>query len=137
MVDGRPFKLSLHDTGSCLEEDRQTSQQSVDVFLLMFSVVDLKSFENVQKKWAPWLNRHFPKIPVVVVGNKTDLRDSCAKTSEDGKKLAGDIGAKNYTECSVRTQEGLRGIFDEVVNAVMNKKVDESIKKKSKQCTIL
>jgi len=74
----------------------------------------------------------------VVVGNKTDLRDSRAKTSEDGKKLAGDIGAKNYTECSVRTQEGVRGIFDEVVHAVMTKKVlDETIKKKSKQCTIL
>jgi len=47
MVDGRPFKLSLHDTG-CLEEE--TSCQKSDVFLLMFSVVDSKSFENVQKK---------------------------------------------------------------------------------------
>jgi GTPase SAR1 family protein len=63
--------------------------------------------------------KHFcPNVPIVLVGNKKDLRnDEATKKelmkmkqepvrSEEGRNMADKIGAVGYLECSAKTKEG-------------------------------
>ena len=49
-----------------------------------------------------------PSVPFLIVGTKIDLRDSCSKISpvgqDQGEKLAKEIKAAMYVECSALTQ---------------------------------
>lgn len=97
-----------------------------DVFLVCFSVTSPASFENVREKWFPEVHHHCPGVPCLIVGTQTDLRDDPAvreKLSkqkmqpvrkEDGDRMAKELGAVKYVECSALTQYKLKDVFDEV-----------------------
>lgn len=84
------------------------------------------SFENVREKWFPEVHHHCPGVPCLIVGTQTDLRDDpsvrdkLAKQrmqpvrKEDGERMAKDLGAVKYVECSALTQYKLKDVFDEV-----------------------
>lgn len=84
------------------------------------------SFENVREKWFPEVHHHCPGVPCLIVGTQVDLRDDPSvreKLSkqkmqpvrkEDGEKMAKELGAVKYVECSALTQYKLKDVFDEV-----------------------
>lgn len=96
------------------------------MFLVCFSVTSPASFENVKEKWFPEVHHHCPGVPCLIVGTQIDLRDDpqvlekLARqkqrpvTSEQGERLARELGAVKYVECSALTQKGLKNVFDEV-----------------------
>jgi len=65
-------------------------------------------------------------VPCLIVGTQTDLRDDPAVKDklakqkmqpvrkEDGEKMARELGAIKYVECSALTQYKLKDVFDEV-----------------------
>ena len=57
-------------------------------------------------------------------------------TSEEGEKLAKDIGAKQYMECSALTQTNLAALFDEAIRKAMDH-LENKRKKKKGGCQIL
>jgi Ras-related C3 botulinum toxin substrate 1 len=77
IVDGRSVKLGLWDTAGSEEYDRlrPLAYPQTDVFLICFSLVDPKSFENVREKWYKEIRHHCPTTPIILVGTKMDLRD--------------------------------------------------------------
>ena len=95
-------------------------------FLVCFSVTSPASFENVKEKWFPEVHHHCPGVPCLIVGTQVDLRDDTAVleklqrqkqrpiASEQGERLARELGAVKYVECSALTQKGLKNVFDEV-----------------------
>jgi cell division control protein 42 len=96
------------------------------VFLVCFSVTSPASFENVKEKWFPEVHHHCPGVPCLIVGTQIDLRDDSQVieklarqkhrpiTNEQGDRLARELGAVKYVECSALTQKGLKNVFDEV-----------------------
>jgi len=104
-----------------------------DVFLICFSLVTPSSFENVKLRWHAELKHHCPETPYIVVGTKLDLRDDpqaldtlkkqklAPVTYEEGRRLATEIGAGAYCECSGMTQKGLKTVFDEAARAVIKR----------------
>lgn len=102
------------------------SYPQTDVFLVCFSVTSPASFENVKEKWFPEVHHHCPGVPCLIVGTQVDLRDDSQVieklarqkqrpvTSEQGERLARELGAVKYVECSALTQKGLKNVFDEV-----------------------
>lgn len=93
---------------------------------MCFSVTSPASFENVREKWFPEVHHHCPGVPCLIVGTQVDLRDDPSvreKLSkqkmqpvrkEDGEKMAKELGAVKYVECSALTQYKLKDVFDEV-----------------------
>lgn len=104
---------------------RPLSYPQTDVFLVCFSVTSPASFENVKEKWFPEVHHHCPGVPCLIVGTQIDLREDpqvlekLARqkqrpvTSEQGERLARELGAVKYVECSALTQKGLKNVFDE------------------------
>ncbi|XP_071742329.1 rac-like GTP-binding protein ARAC7 [Rutidosis leptorrhynchoides] len=130
-VDGRIVNLGLWDTAG--QEDysrlRPLSYRGADIFVLAFSLMSRASYENVLKKWMPELRRFAPNVPVVLVGTKLDLRDdkgcladhmtSDAITYAEGEELRKQIGAVAYIECSSKTQQNVKAVFDTAIKAVL------------------
>ncbi|KAF3820222.1 hypothetical protein GH733_015731 [Mirounga leonina] len=124
---------------------RPLSYPQTDVFLVCFSVVSPSSFENVKEKWVPEITHHCPKTPFLLVGTQIDLRDDpstiekLAKnkqkpiTPETAEKLARDLKAVKYVECSALTQKGLKNVFDEAILAAL----EPPEPKKSRRCVLL
>uniref|UniRef100_F6XGN2 Ras homolog family member Q n=1 Tax=Ornithorhynchus anatinus TaxID=9258 RepID=F6XGN2_ORNAN len=121
-----------------LQEDydrlRPLSYPMTDVFLICFSVVSRASFQNVKEEWVPELKEYSPNVPFLLIGTQIDLRDdpkTLARLNdmkekpvcvEQGQKLAKEIGACCYVECSALTQKGLKTVFDEAIIAILTPK---------------
>nr|CAD7407993.1 unnamed protein product [Timema cristinae] len=133
MIGGEPYTLGLFDTAGQEDYDRlrPLSYPQTDVFLVCFSVVSPSSFENVKEKWVPEITHHCQKTPFLLVGTQIDLRDDAATieklaknkqkpiTFEQGEKLAKELKAVKYVECSALTQKGLKNVFDEAILAAL------------------
>ena len=147
MADGEPIQINLWDTAGQEDYDRlrPLSYPMTDVFLMVYSVANPSSFENIKAKWHPEVSHHCPGTPVVLVGNKTDLREDkeilaalkvknkMPVTYPQGLKLAKEIRAVKYLECSAFTQKGLKKVFDEAIRATMEPK---KVTKKSQKCKL-
>ncbi|ELR10855.1 Rasrelated C3 botulinum toxin substrate 1 precursor, putative [Acanthamoeba castellanii str. Neff] len=133
MVDDSPYNLGLWDTAGQEEYDRLRAlcYPQTDVFLICFSLVTPSSFENVRLRWQPELATHCPTVPFILVGLKIDLREDPTAletlykqklspiTTDEGRRLAQELGAAAYAECSAMTQRGLKTVFDEATRAVL------------------
>ena len=124
------FPLFMRHHGILGQEDydrlRPLSYPQTDVFLVCFSVTSPASFENVKEKWFPEVHHHCPGVPCLIVGTQVDLRDDPQVMEklqrqkqrpvapEQGERLARELGAVKYVECSALTQKGLKNVFDEV-----------------------
>ncbi|KAI0155071.1 cell division control protein [Hypoxylon sp. FL1284] len=105
MIGDEPYTLGLFDTAGQEDYDR----------LRPLSVTSPASFENVREKWFPEVHHHCPGVPCLIVGTQTDLRDDPSPVrKEDGERMAKELGAVKYVECSALTQYKLKDVFDEV-----------------------
>ncbi|KAD6454724.1 hypothetical protein E3N88_09430 [Mikania micrantha] len=152
-VDGNIVNLGLWDTAG--QEDysrlRPLSYRGADIFLLAFSLISRASYENVLKKWMPELRRFAPNVPVVLVGTKLDLRNdngyladhigSNVITSAQGEELRKQIGASAYIECSSKTQQNVKAVFDTAIKVVLQpprrREVMRQDRRKTSGCSIM
>jgi GTPase SAR1 family protein len=124
--------LSYPQTGMCLYYDLL-----VDVFLLLFSVVNPYSFYNVFEKWIPEVRHHMPRTPIILCGTKIDLRQDRgvieklhAKgksyiTKEEGEWMAEQSTCIGYVENSALTGENVAETFQAVINCAGAANVDQ------------
>jgi len=134
MIGGEQYTLGLFDTAGQEDYDRlrPLSYPQTNVFLVCFSIAFPDSFENVKEKWVPEICHHAPNTPFLLVGTQMDLRDDKQKiqqlakdkkkpvTVEMGERLAKEVKAVKYVECSALTQQGLKNVFDEAIIAALD-----------------
>jgi cell division control protein 42 len=149
-IGDEPYTLGLFDTAGQEDYDRlrPLSYPQTDVFLVCFSVTSPASFENVREKWFPEVHHHCPGVPCLIVGTQTDLRDDPGVREklarqkmqpirkEDGDRMAKDLGAVKYVECSALTQYKLKDVFDEVCQLSVNSSPLMSLKTRSGQSSL-
>jgi small GTP-binding protein len=113
---------------------------------MCFSIDNPDSLHNIMDKWSPEVKHFCPKIPIILVGNKKDLRNdekiryeltkqkSEPVRLEQGKQMAEQVGAVAYLECSAKTKEGVREVFERAALAALQSKLK---KKKNKICSLI
>ncbi|KAI3409890.1 Rho GTPase [Globodera pallida] len=147
MIGGEPYTLGLFDTAGQEDYDRlrPLSYPQTDVFLVCFSVVTPASFENIKEKWVPEILHHCTKTPFLLVGTQVDLREdaaTCEKLAKNkmkpipaelGERLAKELKAVKYVECSALTQKGLKNVFDEAILAAL----DPPQQERKRKCAVI
>ncbi|EDQ90218.1 uncharacterized protein MONBRDRAFT_24474 [Monosiga brevicollis MX1] len=132
-VDGKAVELALWDTAGQEDYDRlrPLSYPDTHVLLLCFSIDAPDSLENIQYKWKPEVEHFCPGVPYVLVGCKRDLRQDPSTIRElqklgqkpipedKGQSVAKVIGAYGYVECSAKTTENVRSVFEMATRASM------------------
>merc|ERR1711976_71612 len=146
IVDGREVKLALWDTAGQEDYDklRPLSYDCVDVFVVVYSIDDPGSLYNTVDMWLPEIRQYCDKTtPVILVGNKSDLRNYNSKPGNtimelvgesEGKEVAKKIdNAVKCIECSALTGEKVSEVFFEAIRATkaFNPALNTNAKKKS------
>ena len=155
VVDGKQVELKLCDTASQEDHDRlrPLSYPDTDVILMCFAIDSPDTFKNIPKKWNPEVKHFCPNVPIVLVGNRKDLRNDpntikkLAKMKqgpvqpEDGLMMAAEIGVFAYLECSAKTAEGVREVFETATRAALQVRCrcnrgNRCNRRKKKSCTL-
>ncbi|KAG7142107.1 GTP-binding protein rhoA like [Verticillium longisporum] len=132
-VDGKHVELALWDTAGQEDYDRlrPLSYPDSHVILICFSIDSPDSLDNVQEKWISEVLHFCQGLPIILVGCKKDLRydnktiEELRKTSqkpvspEEGEEVRKKIGAYKYLECSAKTNEGVREVFEHATRAAL------------------
>ena len=132
-VDGIQVELALWDTYGTGSRNVEMSKKirdwsytypDTDIILMCFSIASPDSLDNLSERWLPEVNHFCPYIPVILVGNKKDLRNDPSTLKEltkmkqetvkleDGRTMTGKIDAFAYLECSAKRKEGVKEVFD-------------------------
>jgi len=136
-VDGNKVKLELWDTAGQEDYDRlrPLSYHDTDVILMCFSIDSPDSLENIPEKWTPEVKYFCPNVPIILVGNKKDLRNDPNTIkdlgkmkqepvkAEEGRAMAEKINAFAYLECSAKTREGVRKVFETATRTALRHRI--------------
>ena len=93
--------MALWDTAGQEDYDRlrPLSYPDSDVIVMCFGIDNPDSLENITEKWQPEVRHFCPRVPVVLVGNKKDLRNLMLQygdTSVPFQKSYPSIGLKEF-----------------------------------------
>lgn len=126
-MDGVQINLGLWDTAGHdnFRQIRPRSYQQADVVLICYSVANPNSLANVHHKWISEIREHLPRVPVLVVATQTDQREGGAHRSScispaEGRRVAHEIHAKGYLECSSLGNRGVQQVFEYAVRTAVN-----------------
>ncbi|XP_026500104.1 ras-like protein 2 [Nymphalis io] len=145
VIDDIPAKLDILDTAGQEEFSamREQYMRSGEGFLLVFSVADHASFDELFKFHKQILRvKDRDEFPMLMVGNKADLEHQRVVTLDEAQALSRQLKVP-YIECSAKARMNVDQAFHELVRLVrrfqeaerIHIKSDNRIKKK--KCTIL
>ena len=133
IIDGKAINLKVWDTsGDELDRMRASFYHLANVFFVCYSIDLPNSFKDVKLKWISEISNHSPNISVILVATKSDLRsnkltiEKLKKNKQifvpykDGVRLAKQIGAAKYLECSAHEQNEVNEVFEKLIHSVLN-----------------
>ncbi|ELU18845.1 hypothetical protein CAPTEDRAFT_226757 [Capitella teleta] len=145
VIDDVVARLDILDTAGQEEFSamREQYMRAGEGFLLVFSVTDRRSFEEVYKFHKQILRvKDRDEFPMILVGNKADLEHQRTIKNEEGVELSRQLGIK-YIEASAKVRMNVDLAFHELVRIVRRYQAQERpapkvIKKKKRlKCSIL
>ncbi|XP_023953987.1 ras-like protein 2 [Bicyclus anynana] len=145
VIDDIPAKLDILDTAGQEEFSamREQYMRSGEGFLLIFSVADHASFEELFKFHKQILRvKDRDEFPMLMVGNKADLEHQRLVTLDEAQALSRQLKIP-YIECSAKARMNVDQAFHELVRLVRRFQEAERIhikaehRNKKKKCTIL
>jgi len=122
-VGGCELTLNIQDTGGNYVDDFPAmvgvSLASADAVLLVYSVADLSSFEEVSRLRDLVQSVKGEDIPIVVVGNKTDLPREITKEEVEATVMFD--WENGYMECCAKDNININAVFKELLNQAKSK----------------
>ncbi|XLU43663.1 hypothetical protein S245_038477, partial [Arachis hypogaea] len=92
----------------------------------------LKGKDEIKTDWIPELRHYAPGVPIILVGTKL-----APITTVQGEELRKLIGAPVYIECSSKTQQNVKAVFNAAIKVVLQPPKQKKKKRKGqKTCFI-
>ncbi|XP_060079986.1 ras-related protein R-Ras2-like [Ylistrum balloti] len=145
VIDEVVARLDILDTAGQEEFSamREQYMRSGEGFLLVFSVTDKSSFNEIYKFHKQILRvKDREEFPMILVANKADLDHSRVVSREEGSELAEQLGI-NYIEASAKVRVNVDQAFYDLVRFIRKFQAEErpTVKlggdRKRKKCAIL
>lgn len=141
VIDDEVAVLDILDTAGQEEFSamREQYMHTGEGFLLVYSIIDRNSFEEIPKFYRQILRvKDRPEFPMVLVANKADLEGERVVSIQDGESLALELKIK-YVETSAKHRIHVDKAFHDLVRVIRQaqKPVPTKVRKKKKTCTIL
>ena len=126
-VNGIQTSLDILDTAGQEEYSsmRDLYMKTGEGFLLVFSLVDRHSFEEISTFYNQIMRvkgEQVSFVPLMLVGNKNDLEEERQISKEEGVSLAKKFNAA-YIETSAKTGENVTEAFHGLVKVIMHNSV--------------
>ena len=133
-INGKEYTAEILDT-----EGEEDYQNFLDMwiafgegFLLVFAINDEESFEVLKSKYEKVKKgKHNTNVPIILVGNKEDLKNERKITYEAAKQLADEWGVE-YIGTSAKTGFNCNESFDKLARKILEIKISVKPDKKSK-----
>ncbi|WVQ78402.1 hypothetical protein IAT38_000488 [Cryptococcus sp. DSM 104549] len=112
--NGVEYECEIVDSAGLEEYSLFPGKYAVGVhgYMLVYSITSRQSFEMVPTIYDKILDyAGLEKVPCVIVGQKTDLRDERSVTKEEGEALAKKLGA-GFVESSAKDNSNVVVAFD-------------------------
>ena len=141
VIDDKVAHLDILDTAGQEEFSamREQYMRTGEGFLLVYSVIEQSSFEEVQTFHRQILRvKDRDEFPMILVANKADLEDERSVSSNDGKELASQLKIP-YIETSAKNRTNVDQAFHDLVRAIrkFNNLTQAAPKKKKRMCVIM
>ncbi len=117
---GNDISVSLWDVGAqqYFKRFRKTYYMGSQAAFIVFDLTKRESFDHI-KVWLQELNEFIGRkdLPIVIVGNKSDLTDKRVVPYQEGVKAASELGTfgaiskVSYIETSAKTGENIEDAF--------------------------
>lgn len=142
----RFFFLIVLDTAGQEEFSamREQYMRSGEGFLLVYSLTDHSSFEEIPKFQKQILRvKDRDEFPMLMVGNKSDMESNRRVSLEEAQMMSRQLGIP-YIECSAKLRVNVDQAFHELVRIVRKFQlaerplIEETYKRKNKKrCCVL
>lgn len=108
----RRIKLQIWDTAGQerFGSIRPLYYRGANGGFVVFDVTNRKSFDNLEKKWFTEVYQSCGRIPMILLGNKTDLEELRVITEEKGRSIA-DSQRLKFFETSAKTGQNVNAAF--------------------------
>ncbi|KAL3873227.1 hypothetical protein ACJMK2_036367 [Sinanodonta woodiana] len=125
-ITGDRCTVNMFDTAGRQDYEglRVFTYKESEVIVVCYSVMDRVSFCSVQDHWMPEILNILGstnKKSVILVATQVDLRNTTdyekvySVSTSEGQRLAKDIGAETFIECSAVTNKGVAELFQNVI----------------------
>jgi len=136
-VSGNQYDLFVVDTAGQDEYSSFPPEYSVDVngYVLVYSIDSPHSFEvckHIHNKLMDLIGGS--NVPIILVGNKSDLQSDRRVTSDEGKNLAAEMKAV-FLETSAKENQNVEEIFRKVIAQIDSGNGNGGVDKKN--CLIM
>ncbi|XP_077994969.1 ras-like protein RAS2 [Glandiceps talaboti] len=128
LVDNEMAPLRIMDTRTLEEsniclEDVATTLHIGEGFIIVYSITDRGSFEKA-KMFQSLLHqvRKTKDVPIVLVGNKNDLKNKRRVSLAEGRELAFQIGCSFYEVSGLKGVDNVKKVFHDIVRQIRSVK---------------
>jgi len=141
-IDGEPCLLDILDTAGQEEYSAMRDQymRTGQGFLLVYSITTQSSFSEIATFREQILRvKDKDHVPMVLVGNKSDLESDRQVATVEGRELAKSFGVQ-HMETSAKLRLNVEDAFYELVREVKKQRNGEQTgksKKSKRKCQIL